>query len=427
MFNHPQRDPSFQQALLGGGALQFERDENGYPGSTWQWNVALQHQFGGGLSVEATYTGLDGNNLPTSLNYNQLGLDHVNRAAGDSTVCSLTGNAIIPIGAPGYVSTQRDTCYGAYLRQLVPNPLVGLIREGPLSTATIQRALLLLQFPQYQSANRPGYFGRSRYHALQLRTEKRFSAGSLISANYTFSRNMTNAETVTGWLETGAGNSAAGYQTNDLDNEWSLSSFDARHRLVLNYVVDLPFGPGRRFLGGTGGFVGGLVGGWSMNGVTTFQAGFPLAFTATPNLIGFGYNLRPNVVPNCDKSVSGSELDRLNRWFNTSCYTVPNAAFVAADPASDPRLRWALGDTPRVDPDLRAHGVHNWNFAISKQTRLTGRVNLTLRAEAFNLFNRVQFGPPNTVASTAATANFGQVTTQANQPRLLQLAARLAF
>jgi hypothetical protein len=423
--NHPQRDPSFQQVLLGGGALQFERDLEGYPGSTWQWNVALQRQLGNGLSVEATYTGLDGNDLPNSLNFNQLGLDHISQAANDPTVCSLTGNQIIPFGAPGFASNQRDSCYGAYLRQLVPNPLAGLVREGPLSTANVQRALLLLQFPQYQSATRPGYYGRSRYHALQLRADKRFSAGSVVSANYTFSRNMTNAETVTTWLEAGA--PAAGYQTNDLEQEWSLSSFDARHRLVLNYVVDLPFGPGRRYFGDTSGFVGALVGGWSINGVTTFQAGFPLGFTATPNLIGFGYNLRPNIDPSCDKKVSGSELDRLDQWFNTACFSVPNAGFNASDPTSDPRLRWALGDAPRTDPDLRSHGVHNWNLAVSKQTRLAGRVNLTLRAEAFNLFNRVQFGPPNTQASTAATANFGQVTTQVNQPRLIQLAVRLAF
>jgi len=196
---------------------------------------------------------------------------------------------------------------------------------------------------------------------------------------------------------------------------------------VLNYVLDLPFGPGRRYFGDTSGFVGALVGGWSVNGVTTLQAGLPLAFSATPNLVGFGYGLRPNVVDGCDKSVSGSEEERLNQWFNTACYVVPNAGFVAADPASDPRQRWALGNAERVDSDVRAHGVHNWNFAVSKQTRLGGQVNLTLRAEAFNLFNRVQFGPPNTTASTAATANFGQVTTQANQPRLIQIAARLSF
>ena len=64
---------------------------------------------------------------------------------------------------------------------------------------------------------------------------------------------------------------------------------------------------------------------------------------------------------------------------------------------------------------------------VSKTTPIQGRVNLTLRAEAFNLFNRAQFGPPNTTVTTAATSTLGKVTTQVNQPRLMQLAARLTF
>jgi hypothetical protein len=425
--NYPGRDPSFQQVLLGGTGNQFYRDEEGYPGRTQQFNVALQHQFPNQLAVEVAYIGLRGSHLPSTLNMNQLGLDHINRAANDTTVCSLTGNAIIPQGQPGYTSTQRDTCYGAYLRQLVPNPFLGLIREGALSTANVQRGLLLNEFPHYTSANRPGYFGESRYNALQLRADKRFGAGSLVSANYTFSRNYGNVETVTGWLESGAGNAAAGYQTNDLENEFALSSFDVRHRAVFSYVMDLPFGEGRRFGGGTSGLVGNLISGWSVSGVTTIQAGLPLAFTATPNLIGSGYGLRPNVDPNCDKQVSGSAEDRLLGWFNTACFSVPNAGFVAGNASTDPSLRWELGNAPRTDPDLRAHGVNNWNLSVSKTTRIGNRVNLMLRIEAFNVFNRVQFGPPNTQASTAATSIFGQVTSQANQPRLMQAAFRLTF
>jgi hypothetical protein len=339
----------------------------------------------------------------------------------------LTNNEIIPAGQSGFVSAQRDTCYGAYLRQLVTNPFVGLIREGSLSTPTIQRALLLVQFPEYSSANRPGYFGSSRYHALALRAEKRFGAGGLLSGHYTFSKNMTNAETLTTWLESGAGNPAAGYQTNNLDGEWSLSSFDVRHRLVLQYVMDLPFGEGKKFGANATGVLRNLISGWSLNGVSAFQSGFPLAFTATPNLIGYGYNLRPNVDPNCALEISGSALDRMGRWFNTSCFSVPNGAFVASDPSSDPRLRWKLGNEPRVDADLRAHGVNNTNLAISKTTPIHGHVNLTLRAEAFNLFNRTQFGPPNTTVTTASNSTLGQVTTQQNQPRLMQLAFRLTF
>jgi len=76
---------------------------------------------------------------------------------------------------------------------------------------------------------------------------------------------------------------------------------------------------------------------------------------------------------------------------------------------------------------LRSHGVNNWNFAIAKRTTVHHGVELTFRAEAFNLFNRVQFGPPNTQATTAANSTFGQVTTQINQPRLMQLAFRLSF
>jgi hypothetical protein len=90
-------------------------------------------------------------------------------------------------------------------------------------------------------------------------------------------------------------------------------------------------------------------------------------------------------------------------------------------------LRWQLGNAARTDPDLRGQGVNNWNLAIAKRTRIGRGVDLTLRAEAFNLFNRVQFGPPNTQVTTAANSTFGQVTTQANQPRLMQLAFRLSF
>ena len=106
---------------------------------------------------------------------------------------------------------------------------------------------------------------------------------------------------------------------------------------------------------------------------------------------------------------------------------MPNAAFVASEASTDASVRWDLGNADRTDPDLRAHGVNNWNLAVSKTTRIGERVNVMFRIEAFNLFNRVQFGPPNTQASTAPTSIFGQVTSQANQPRLMQLGLRLTF
>jgi hypothetical protein len=190
--------------------------------------------------------------------------------------------------------------------------------------------------------------------------------------------------------------------------------FDSRNRLVISYLYDLPVGRGKQFFGGVAGLTDKLVSGWGINGVSTFQDGFPLGFTASPNLTyPLGGGLRPNVIAGCNKTISGSIQSRLNEYFNTACFTVPGP--------------FTFGDESRTDPVLRGPGIANWDFALYKNTAITERYSLEFRTEAFNLFNRVQFGPPNTVATTAANSTFGQITTQLNNPRLLQFALRLHF
>ena len=68
--------------------------------------------------------------------------------------------------------------------------------------------------------------------SVRPRSARSRGAGALVSGHYTFSKNMTNAETLTTWLESGAGTPAAGYQTNNLEQERALSSFDVRPRMV---------------------------------------------------------------------------------------------------------------------------------------------------------------------------------------------------
>jgi hypothetical protein len=75
----------------------------------------------------------------------------------------------------------------------------------------------------------------------------------------------------------------------------------------------------------------------------------------------------------------------------------------------------------------RSPGTNNWNASIYKKTAITERFKLEFRAEAFNLFNRVQFGNPGTAASTAAGNTFGIVSSQLNSPRLIQLALKLTY
>jgi hypothetical protein len=295
----------------------------------------------------------------------------------------------------------------------VNNPFFGKVPTGTLSARTVQAGQLMLPYPEYTSvSNSSAYLGDSSYHSFQLKVEKRFSSGGTLLGAYTFSKVLANVETLTTWLDSGTG--VAGYQDNyNLRNEKALSSFDSRQRLTVSYVYDLPIGKGRQFLNSTNAFVSRVISGWGLNGVTTFQKGFPLGLTATPNNTGFNTGLRPNVVAGCQKTIDGPAQSKLGGWFNTSCFTAP--------------ARFTFGSEGRTDPELRGPGIANYDFSVFKRTAVTERINLEFRAEAFNLFNRVQFGTPDRAQSTAANNTFGQITTQQNQPRLMQMALRLRF
>jgi hypothetical protein len=193
-------------------------------------------------------------------------------------------------------------------------------------------------------------------------------------------------------------------------------------------VYDLPFGHGQRFMSDATGAADKIVSGWGIDGITTFQRGFPLKFTyagSTP-LEGLGLgiaNIRPNVVTGCSKK--SHSLPSIDEFFNTSCFVLPPA--------------YGYGNEARVDSNLRAPGINNWDLAIFKRTQFgpDNRLGLEFRTEFFNTFNRVQFGFPGTALSatgdttpgTADTNNngFGVISSQNNNPRLIQFALKFLF
>jgi len=347
-----------------------------------QWNMTVQRQTWQGIAVEAAYSGSKGVHLPRG---------------------SWAANAL----PSQYLSM------GAALQTQVPNPFFGLIPAGNLSAKTVAAQQLLLPFPQYTGVSESGgYLGNATYHALQMKVEKRFSAGGSVLAAYTFSKLITDVESLTSWLDVGVGASSL-QDPNNLRAEKSLSGFDSRQRLTLAYTLDLPVGQGKKYLNGGNGAVQKFTSGWSVGGTSTFQDGFPLALTAAIGATGSGLSARPNVVPGCNPVLSGSAQSRLNGWFNTACFTVP--------------ANYSFGNESRTDPHLRGPGIANYNFSLFKKTPITERFNLEFRAEIFNLFNRVQFAQPNTQITAAAVNTMGYITSQLNQPRLAQLALRLVY
>ncbi len=261
--------------------------------------------------------------------------------------------------------------------------------------------------------------GDSSYQSFQLKVTKRFGEGGTALLAYTNAKLIDDAETLTPWLEANGG--AAGFQYwGNFRLERSLSSYDVSQRLVLSYVVDLPFGRGRKYMSHPNRVVQAIAGGWGLDGILTLQTGFPVSLTTQNNNIhGEGGGSRPDMnLQACPSGagLSGSATSRLNEWFNTSCFFQPPL--------------FTLGTVSRTLPNVRQDGIHNLDFAMFKNFDVVSeRVKFQLRGEAFNLLNTPQFGNPggSCPCNGGSNGNFGVVTSQANNPRLIQVAAKLIW
>jgi len=310
----------------------------------------------------------------------------------------------------GYVGSRGEHMpMGGYTQDInqIPDKYVGL----PAS----QLSQSLRPYPDYQivNANNP-YLGDTYYNSLQATFTDHLRVGGTVLVNYTFSRLRGNSEASTGYLES---YNAGGPQDYDnLRGEVSLLSFDTPNRLVVNYAVDLPFGRGKKFLSASNGLENAMVGGWNLSGITTFASGFPMALSAGANTLSSVYGagtIRPNYVAGCAKSIGGSIVQKVQQglpFLNQNCFTQPGDT--------------SFGNEPRVDSTLRSQGIDNWDLSLGKMMTLHDALNLEFKAEAFNVVNRVQFGEPST---TSGTAIFGVISSQVNQPRVLQMSLRVNF
>jgi hypothetical protein len=404
----PHRNANYQQVLLGGNPQALLANEPN--GETYQWNVAIERQLPLGVALEAAYSGLRGDNLPVSLGINPLP-DSVLAQAQTDPNCS----------------TGKFGVGGCFLSQNVTNPFYPTITQGILSKATVTDNQLLRPFPQYGSISNSGhYIGISNYDALEVKLQKRMSNGGQILGAYTFSKLMTDAEYLTSWLDS---TTTAGWQ--DLNNpmsNYSLSSFDARQRLVVSFLYPLPIGKGQLLLHNLNGAADEVIGGWGFDGITTFQEGFPLGLSDSTNDLStyaFQGTQRPDVVSGCNKKVSGNMANRLGpaegetgTYFNTACF---QSQVISTNPVFNPV---AFGNESRTDNALRTPGTANWDISLFKNFPIHESAAFEFRAEAFNLFNRVQFGQPNV---SVGNTSLGSITSQYNNPRILQMSGRINF
>ena len=241
----------------------------------------------------------------------------------------------------------------------------------------------------------------TEYHAMQLQLNRRFINGFTGQVSYTLGRAEDNGSDVqVGGLPVDA---------RELDRERAVSDFDVRHRLVANFLWELPF------LRNSTGVTKALLGGWQINAITSLQSGFPFsvftsrAFGSGGDFNGDGVrNDRPNQ-PSFGTTPPGHSQDDYIKGL-----------FVASD---FPTTGFVLGDLPRNA--YRGPGFASTDLSIFKNFRLSsgGGWKLQFRAEAFNLFNRVNLRIP---VGNLASPTFGR-SVEAFPARELQFALKLIF
>jgi hypothetical protein len=253
-------------------------------------------------------------------------------------------------------------------------------------------------FPSFGDILSSNYQENSDYDALQARLEKRFSNGFTMLAAYTWGHAIDTASRGSG----GSWHQNAHFLRQDRGS----SDYDVRHRFVGSYVYELPLGRGKRFGSSVSSVADKVIGGWELNGITTFMTGNYFAVTVPgdrANVGGYPYQ-RAN--RSCDGNISRPDRS-FNHYFNTSCFsTTPVGTF---------------GNSGRNIIEIP--GLNNWDFAVLKNTGITERVRTQLRFEFFNVLNHPQFGQPDLVVGDAL---FGAIRT-ARDGRISQVALKVLW
>jgi hypothetical protein len=269
------------------------------------------------------------------------------------------------------------------------------------------------RWPGAGAVNAQGYDGIGNYNSLQLKAQKNFSKGLMFLVGYTWSKALDD----TGGTFVGEGDRGFTFENSyDHRHDYGLAAQDIRHRLVVSYVYDLPFGRGRQFVNQSR-VADAVIGGWSLNGVTAWQSGSPVSIYQTCNRANTDSgNARPDVVGDWHLSNDRSSSERVAEYFNT-------AAFVNVCPDLSGPGPFAFSTTGRnfvIGP-----GLQNWDLGISKRFNLVGENTwLQFRAEFFNIANHPNFGQPG---GTAGTGSFATISSTATDSRELQFGLKLSF
>jgi hypothetical protein len=301
-------------------------------GTVYSWNVAFQREITWGLTGEVAYVG-------------NLSNDVLNRFQMNAGMVLGAGNAGRPFNKYG-------------------------------KTADIENL---------------AWKGKSRYNGLQMKLDRRFRNGWLLTNSYTYSRSRDYAQ------DNGGPSTPA-----DPERSWGYSNVDRTHIYVSSFVWSLPW-----YKDPDAGALHWILGNWQVSGIFTYQSGTPIDVTASGTALNTPGNTQRPDLTGTEKVLGNFGPGTL--YFDTSAYANAAAA--------------TFGNMTRNIGDLRGPRFTNLDFSIVKQFNLGGSRMAEIRADMWNLPNTVHMSGPN---ATLGSTTFGQVTSAYGE-RQMRFSARFMF
>lgn len=415
----------------------FIKASYGRPGMLNQWNLQVQQEVAKDLIVTLGYIGSSGAHLKSAVE-NINNMPKSNFIRGDALVShNLAANGV-------------SLPYAAFNGQ-------------------VQQALR--PFPQYAFIATDCCLqnvGHSSYDALVASVERRFSQGLNLQASYTWSKTITNADSIIG-VTNGV------QQEQDPFNgksQKAISNQDIPHTFVVSYLYQMPFGKDRKYFNSDNLLTRTLLSGYEIGGVQRYQSGEPFTFGCASGIPGWDNcidftripqsslssnarkrgkidpfrefragNSLPGPDPNVDSIFNGLLMASNPQGVsnNPGYAALQNApAFYDQNTFDNRRLRaiqlgncptcdnggFLFGNVPRVTGEIRNFKYLNEDFSILKKTPITEGTTFILKIELLNAFNRHVFGTPSTQPYDRF---FGVPTYTIDSPRNMQITGRIEF
>jgi hypothetical protein len=464
--------PAFPLAVIAGQSVN-DFDPNLRQGYVQSWNLSVQRELSRTTVLDVRYVGNHSVGLWRQMDINEVNifesgfLKEFQNAANNLAIAQRASAGSVNFGnqgLPGQVAiplistalgTTSDTTFATNLQRgqagTFANAIAGnATRMGNLTKAGYPANL----FYANPTVGSGGAFivvngGGSTYNALQVEVRRRMARGLLMQGSYAWSKSLTNMN---------ASSSSVFSQPSTMrnnENDKGASPWDVRHGFKVNYVYELPFGPGRQMLSGIGNPVlRKVVEGWQVTGVGRLQSGSPDLLTgrATFNQYDNGVVLHNLTTKQLNEMIGIRKTTGSNGFGVTY--------FLPQDLINNSMAAWEVGGftlanldptKPYIGPQTEGGKLgarvfmygpwqQRWDFSLAKVTKIGEHKSFEVRAQFLNAFNITNFllgSAANAVNSGGVTASFGQTTSAyrdftvsgTNDPggRLIEFAARFKF